>query len=160
MAGGGSRPGERRGGRRKGSRNKVSSEAAEKLARLGCDPLEGMARIALGDLVCPACAGSGRARYAAGPTGPVLDPDAGAERTCRTCWGGGREPVSPELRGRMFAELAQYVAPKRKAVEHSGPQGEAIRHDHRHGTLPDYDRLSLEELQAELAEDMAGGGGA
>ena len=24
---------------------------------------------------------------------------------------------SPELRGRMFAELAQYVAPKRKAVE-------------------------------------------
>jgi hypothetical protein len=26
----------------------------------------------------------------------------------------------PELRGRMFAELAQYIAPKRKAVEHSG----------------------------------------
>ena len=25
----------------------------------------------------------------------------------------------PELRGRMFAELAQYVAPKRRAIEHS-----------------------------------------
>jgi hypothetical protein len=27
---------------------------------------------------------------------------------------------TPELRGKMFAELAQYVAPKRKAIEHSG----------------------------------------
>ena len=26
---------------------------------------------------------------------------------------------SPELRGKMFAELAQYIAPKRKAVEFS-----------------------------------------
>ena len=25
---------------------------------------------------------------------------------------------APELRGRMFSELAQYVAPKRKAIEH------------------------------------------
>lgn len=30
---------------------------------------------------------------------------------------------SLELRGRMYAELAQYVAPKRKAVEVSGPNG-------------------------------------
>jgi hypothetical protein len=30
---------------------------------------------------------------------------------------------APELRGRMFAELAQYVAPKRKALEHSGDAG-------------------------------------
>jgi hypothetical protein len=28
-----------------------------------------------------------------------------------------------ELRGRMFAELAQYVAPKRKAMEHSTQPG-------------------------------------
>lgn len=32
----------------------------------------------------------------------------------------------PELRGRMYSELAQYVAPKRKAVEHSGPGGGAL----------------------------------
>jgi hypothetical protein len=25
-----------------------------------------------------------------------------------------------ELRGRMYAELAQYIAPKRRATEHSG----------------------------------------
>jgi hypothetical protein len=28
--------------------------------------------------------------------------------------------VSPELRGKMFAELAGYVHPKRRAVEHTG----------------------------------------
>ena len=32
-----------------------------------------------------------------------------------------KNPV--ELRGRMYAELAQYVAPKRKALEHSGDAG-------------------------------------
>ena len=30
------------------------------------------------------------------------------------------EAASPELRGRMYAELAQYVAPKRKALDLSG----------------------------------------
>lgn len=40
-----------------------------------------------------------------------------------------RDPESaPELKGRMASELAQYVAPKRKAVEHSGPDGDAIEH--------------------------------
>ncbi len=33
---------------------------------------------------------------------------------------------SPELRGRMFSELAQYIAPKRKAIEHSGEGGEPV----------------------------------
>jgi hypothetical protein len=27
---------------------------------------------------------------------------------------------TPELRGRMYAELAQYMFPKRKAIEHTG----------------------------------------
>jgi len=34
-----------------------------------------------------------------------------------------QNPLAPlELRGRMFSELAQYIFPKRKAVEHSGGQ--------------------------------------
>ena len=33
---------------------------------------------------------------------------------------------SPELRGRMYAELAQYVYPKRKAIEHTGDFGVSI----------------------------------
>ena len=33
----------------------------------------------------------------------------------------------PELRGRMYAELAQYVYPKRRAVEHSGDGGDPLQ---------------------------------
>ena len=69
-------PGEKRGGRQKGTPNKATADVVARLADLGCDPIEGMALIALD------------------PTNP------------------------PELRGKMFAELAGYVAPKRKAIEH------------------------------------------
>jgi hypothetical protein len=69
-----------RGGRQLGAPNK-HLEVAERLAGLRCDPITGMARIAMNK----------------------------------------RNPV--ELRGRVFAELAQYVAPKRKALEHSAEPG-------------------------------------
>lgn len=64
-------------GRPKGVPNKVTSDVADRLAKLRCDPIAGMARLAMDK----------------------------------------KQP--PELRGRMFAELAQYIAPKRKALEHS-----------------------------------------
>lgn len=63
------------GGGTAGTPNRRTAEVAERLAALGCDPIEGMARLAMD------------------------------------------ESVAPELRGRMFAELAQYVAPKRKALD-------------------------------------------
>ena len=63
------------GGRIKGTPNRVTADVQARLAALKCDPIEGMAQLA-------------------------LDPGNSAE-----------------LRGRMFAELAQYIAPKRKAVE-------------------------------------------
>jgi hypothetical protein len=75
--------GKKTGGRTKGTPNRATRELAERLTELGCDPVEGMARLA-------------------------MDP---------------RMP--PELRGRMFAELAQYLHPKRRAVEvrdQSGPK--------------------------------------
>jgi hypothetical protein len=65
-------------GRRAGIPNKRTREVEEKLAALGCDPITGMAMLAMD------------------------------------------ESNSPDLRGRMYAELAQYVAPKRRAIEHSG----------------------------------------
>lgn len=71
------------GGRKKGTPNKRTQELAAKMEALGCDPIEGMATIAL-DMENP-----------------------------------------PELRGRMFSELAQYLFPKRKALEHSGEIGRA-----------------------------------
>jgi hypothetical protein len=63
------------GGRKLGTPNKNSQALSERLESLGCDPIEGLARIA-------------------------LDP-----------------ATKPELKVRCFAELAQYVYPKRKAVD-------------------------------------------
>ena len=39
--------GERRGGRQKGTPNKKTQAVADTLAELGCNPIEGMARIAM-----------------------------------------------------------------------------------------------------------------
>lgn len=71
------------GGRTKGRPNKKTEQLVQKLAGIGCDPVEGMAIIAMD------------------------------------------ENNPPELRGRMYAELAQYLYPKRKATEikvDEGPQ--------------------------------------
>ena len=73
------------GGRKRGTPNKRTQAIIDKLAALGCDPIEGMACLALD------------------------------------------EENSAELRGRMFSELAQYIAPKRKAIEHSGEAIEAVK---------------------------------
>ena len=61
--------------------NGVAAHVIERLDQLGCDPIEGMAKITL-DL-----------------------------------------QNSVELRARMFSDLAQYVAPKRRAVDHSATDG-------------------------------------
>jgi len=62
------------GGRKTGTPNKRTVEIAARLEELGCDPIEGMARIAM------------------------------------------NPKHTPDLRGRMYAELAQYLYPKRKAL--------------------------------------------
>jgi hypothetical protein len=74
-------------GRKKGTLNKQTVDVLEKLAALNCDPIQGMAEIAIeaklsGDMA---------------------------------------------LAGQMYKELAQYVAPKRKAIEHTGAEGGPIQ---------------------------------
>ena len=123
----GSSPGEYRGGRAKGTPNKATLDVQAKLAALGCDPFEGMARLALQRGPCPTCRGAGKARFSISEKGPYADPDRGAEITCLTCLGTGFEPIEPKIRANMFAELAQYVAPKRKAVEVGNLDGAAFR---------------------------------
>lgn len=76
--------GRKTGGRTKGTPNKRTVEVMEKLETLGCDPIAGLAQLA-------------------------MDPSN-----------------SPELRGRMYAELAGYVAAKRKAVEVNAAQQEPV----------------------------------
>ncbi len=77
--------GERRGGRQKGTPNKRTVAVADKLEELGCDPIEGMAKIAMDDR------------------------------------------IELNIRAQMFKELAQYVAPKRKAMEVTGEDGGSIK---------------------------------
>jgi hypothetical protein len=51
----GSKPGEHRGGRKKGTPNKTSLRSAwEILDAMGCDPIEGLARLAMSDTTPPA----------------------------------------------------------------------------------------------------------
>lgn len=92
----GSKPGERRGGRKPGTPNKKTTDIEAKLAALNCDPLELLARVA-----------NGEALEVRLPNSPEHS-----------------EPIEqwPTLEQRIAAskELAQYVAPKRKAIEHSG----------------------------------------
>src|SRR5689334_10116780 len=102
--------GRKTGGRRRGTPNRRTGEVAERLAALGCDPIEGMARIAMGDVPCPACDGSG---MGGGNHGEPAEP-------CPACQGRGKELVRADLRARMLAELAGYVYPKHKAVEFDG----------------------------------------
>src|SRR4051794_2627720 len=113
MARGGARPG---AGRPKGSPNKRTLAVAEMLARLGCDPILGMAKIALGDVPCLACKGEGSVRWSG----------SDAAYRCDACNGGGRDAVPIELRAKMMVELAQYVASKRKAVDHDGSSSEQL----------------------------------
>lgn len=73
----GAKPGQRFGGRQKGTPNKKSLDISEKIKKLGCDPFEGMIKIAEEALLSKDLA----------------------------------------LAGNMYKELAQYIAPKRKAVD-------------------------------------------
>lgn len=83
----GSKPGERRGGRKKGVPNKKTQDVAEKIQKLGCDPIEGMINVANLAL----------------------------------------QEKDLALAGNMYKELAQYIAPKRKAVEITGDDGGPIK---------------------------------
>jgi len=74
------------GGRVKGTPNAKTKEVIDKLQAMNCDPIEGMAKIAIQAF------------------------DEG----------------ELSLAGQMYKELAQYVAPKRKAIEMTGANGTSL----------------------------------
>lgn len=136
--------GTRLGGRQKGTPNKTNSAAADILERLKCDPIVGMARIAENKVPCAVCRGECRTRYAIPANKQkVCDECAGKKedplkpciwcsgtkkrsiglRTCQSCYGTTWEAISPELRGKMFAELAKYRHAQLRAIEHRAPDG-------------------------------------
>lgn len=131
------------GGRSAGTPNKVTLSVQEKLARLNYDPHLGMERIASNELPCGVCRGSGKSFYKLAPGAHAEDCDGSVipskmlchcegigTRKCESCYGTLFEACSPELRGKMHAELAQYVAPKRKAIEVTGEDGGPLKHSH------------------------------
>jgi hypothetical protein len=103
------KPANRRGGRKAGIPNKRTLEVQEKLAALGCDPIEGMARIA------SIAEGDGMKKLIAAAA------DEDPESRSLALRDGFHDL---QLAGKMYAELAGYVAPKRKAVEVSASKGE------------------------------------
>jgi hypothetical protein len=78
------------GGRVLGTPNKNSQTLIEKLESLGCDPIEGLAKIA-------------------------IDPE-----------------TKLDLRVRCYAELAQFIYPKRKAVDLSSGEDRSVTVEIRH----------------------------
>ena len=136
------------GGRKAGTPNKETVSLQQLLDRVGCDPREIMAMIALNKLPCGVCRGTGKTLYKkplkprvkcenCGYENPVAfvhckvcegQPEVElAHRICMSCYGTLMEACSPQLRGSMCGELLQYQMPKRKAIEHTGADGVPIQ---------------------------------
>ena len=80
-----------------------------------------MVAIAENKLPCGVCRGKGKTPY-------KLPAEAGEQirigvRVCESCYGTLFESCSPELRGKMHAELAQYISPKRRAIDLTNSDG-------------------------------------
>ncbi len=112
----------RTGGRIKGTANKKTIEVIETLAKLKCDPIAGMAKIAM-DARSPLDLESlemvRRIKNALQGKKDLLE----FFEMLLSSW----RNYPPELRAKMFSELAQYVFPKRKAIEHTGQNGEPLQ---------------------------------
>ena len=103
-------------GRPPGSQNKIRKTIVDKLAGWRCDPFKILRDIALGNVPCGVCRGKGHTKFQPSCDGVK----GGGERVCQSCWGSKMEKVSPAERSKAASELAQYIAPKQRAVEISG----------------------------------------
>lgn len=119
----GSKPGERRGGRGPGTPNKITMNVVSALDRLGCDPLELSAKIALGEEL-DGPHPSLKAFYAfadklAGleDTGGAVTPELIEELRGLIDDNLTRGYVPMELRSKHIADLMRYLYPTRRAIE-------------------------------------------
>lgn len=112
------------GGRVKGTPNKNVIPLQEKAKELGCDPFEILCRFALGDWE-----GLGYDKgitYQSTNKGDLIE----------------RHIIPPELRSKAAAEAAQYLYPKRKAIEHSGEVTQVVE-----------EKLTTQQIETILRED-------
>ena len=88
-------------------------EASAALADRSSTSADDSRMIASGEVPCGTCHGKGVTKVKAA-NGTFFD------RTCESCYGSLLEKVTPDLRGKMYAELAKYRHPQLKSVEMSG----------------------------------------
>lgn len=123
-------------GRQKGKKNRETLDVEKMLLDMGCNPLEGMARIALGDVVK-----LGYMTEAELEEEAVIEVVNGKVRVVRPS---GMERalnyVPPMLRAKMYAELSRYFAPQRAAVTHSNADGSNLAMQAVQFYLPDNGR--------------------
>jgi hypothetical protein len=113
------------GGRKAGAPNKKSQEVIDKLDSLGCDPIEGMARIAL---QAEKDASDSFKSIIDSMNEAITEGEEDIEGVLNAIFSKHTKERREHLllAGGMYKELAQYVAPKRKAVEMSGPDGKDL----------------------------------
>ncbi len=100
----GAKPGERRGGRAKGTPNKKTQIVMDILESLDCNPIYNLAMMAMGEPIeCLTYVNKETGEY-------VVDSIPGSYEQIKDA----------------NKELANYVYPKRKAVEHTGQDGKEI----------------------------------
>lgn len=76
-------------GRKAGVRNKKSQQAIDILASMNCDPITGLANIALDNVLCSVCRGKGKTKF---------QPAARkATAKCQTCMGAGYRVVGGSM---------------------------------------------------------------
>ena len=103
-------------GRPKGTPNVKTVKRKEFFQRLGCDPIAGMAFIAMNKVKCHRCKHLDT---------PVED--------CHLCFGTGWEHANLSVRSRVFSELASFMYPKLSAQKidqkteiHGGVRAELV----------------------------------
>lgn len=99
------RDGTKSGGRPKGSPNKRSFDAQALAQKLNVDPLEILLRFAMGDWEGLGYTSS--EMLVVTKTGESVYVDR----------------ISPELRAKAAGDASNYIYPRRKAIEHSSPDG-------------------------------------
>jgi hypothetical protein len=112
------------GGRVKGTPNRATQTIRTRLAELNCDYVGYLAATVNNIVPCGVCRGTGKTKFQ-----PSNSERFSGERTCQSCWGSKMERLQPKERSFAASELLQYCESKRKAIEHSGPEGGPIEHE-------------------------------
>ncbi len=117
--------GRKTGGRKAGTPNKSTLTVRERIAKLGGDPVAYLVATMRNIVPCATCRGEGKTKFQ--PAGSTRFQGI---RTCQSCWGSKLEKISPNESADAARTLMDYIAPRLKAIEHTGADGGPIEHEH------------------------------